>query len=46
MQADKRNPEDTTLCLKKMCLQAVRKHFTAVGKEAVVGKCEIITPGV
>ncbi|CAK6974058.1 leucine-rich repeat-containing protein 41 [Scomber scombrus] len=37
MQADKRKPEEITLCLKKICLQAVRKHFAAVGAEAVVG---------
>ena len=38
MQADKKKPEDITLCLKKICLQAVRKHLAAVGAEAVVGK--------
>lgn len=35
-KADKRNPKE--LCLKKICLQAVSKHFAAVGIEAVLGK--------
>ncbi|KAM7388818.1 hypothetical protein PAMP_024965 [Pampus punctatissimus] len=32
--AEKRNPKE--ICLKKTCLQAVRKHFAAVGTEAVL----------
>ncbi|KAM6939199.1 uncharacterized protein lrrc41 isoform 2-T2 [Lycodopsis pacificus] len=31
------NPKELTLCLKKICFQAVRKHFAAVGTEAVLG---------
>ncbi|XP_068563898.1 uncharacterized protein lrrc41 isoform X1 [Cebidichthys violaceus] len=37
MQNMANKPKEVTLCLKKTCFQAVRKHFAAVGSEAVLG---------
>jgi len=38
MQDMANDPKAVAPCLKKICFQAVRRHFAAVGSEAVLGK--------